>query len=173
MWYVAENAAFEYVLLYPQCFKTVFSTGGLTNYHTNPGFDTSAVQIFWKHCWKRTNCSYGAISPTTMLSNHLENFLPFSSTLKLSSANSFCLEEFEICRLGKSYEGLFHRGLTLSLMTNSRLFKTQSVCRWQLQIQWKWQKVLQTDRKHCGKRRNCFFSFSNSVFERLALQTHI
>ena len=34
-------------------------------------------------------------------STHLENFLPFSSNLKLSSANSFSLEESKICRLGK------------------------------------------------------------------------
>ena len=31
----------------------------------------------------------------------LENFLPFSSSLKLSSANSFSLEESKICCLGK------------------------------------------------------------------------
>ena len=31
----------------------------------------------------------------------LENFLSFSSNLKLSSANSFSLEESKICRLGK------------------------------------------------------------------------
>ena len=31
----------------------------------------------------------------------LENFLPFSSKLKLSPANSFILEESKICHLGK------------------------------------------------------------------------
>ena len=31
----------------------------------------------------------------------LNNFLPFSSTLKFSSANSFSLEESKICHLGK------------------------------------------------------------------------
>ena len=36
-----------------------------------------------------------------VFSVHLENFLPFSLTLKLSSANSFNLEESKICRLGK------------------------------------------------------------------------
>ena len=30
-----------------------------------------------------------------------ESFLPFSSNLKLLSANSFSLEKFKICRLGK------------------------------------------------------------------------
>ena len=34
-----------------------------------------------------------------MFSTHLDNFLPFLSSLKLSSANSFSLEESKICRL--------------------------------------------------------------------------
>ena len=37
----------------------------------------------------------------TMFSTLSEKFLPFSSNLKLSSANSFNLEESKICRLGK------------------------------------------------------------------------
>ena len=37
----------------------------------------------------------------TVFSAHLEDFLPFLSNLKLSSANSFSLEESKICRLGK------------------------------------------------------------------------
>ena len=41
--------------------------------------------------------------------------------------------------------------LTLSEMTNFRLFQTERVCRWQFRIWWKLQKVLQTGRKHCGK----------------------
>ena len=50
----------------------------------------SAVQDFWKHYWKRRNCSLQAISPFPIVfSTRLENFLPFSSNLKLSSANSF------------------------------------------------------------------------------------
>ena len=56
-------------------------------------FYVSAAQVFWKHCGKRRNCSELAISPfPTMFSIHLENFLPFSSISKLSSANSFNLE---------------------------------------------------------------------------------
>ena len=35
-----------------------------------------------------------------MFSTRLENVFPFSSILKLSSANSFSLEESKICRLG-------------------------------------------------------------------------
>ena len=37
----------------------------------------------------------------TVFSTHFEKFLPFSSNLKLLSANSFSLEESKFCRLGK------------------------------------------------------------------------
>ena len=37
----------------------------------------------------------------TVFSSVLDNFLPFSSNLKLSAANSFLSEEPKICRLGK------------------------------------------------------------------------
>ena len=47
------------------------------------------------------NCSQQAISPfPSVFSSHSDNYLPFSSTLKLSSANS--LEESKICRKTKS-----------------------------------------------------------------------
>ena len=45
--------------------------------------------------------------------------------------------------------------LTHYQTTNFRLFQTEKVCRRQFQISWKWQRVIQTGRKHCGKRRNC------------------
>ena len=45
--------------------------------------------------------------------------------------------------------------LILSQTTNFRCFKTERVCRWQLHIWWKWQKVFETGKKHDGKRRNC------------------
>ena len=45
--------------------------------------------------------------------------------------------------------------LTLSQTTDFKLFQTERGCRQQFQIRRKWQKVLQTGRKHCGKRRNC------------------
>ena len=60
--------------------------------------------------------------------------------------------------------------LTLSQTINFRFFQTERVCRQQLWIWWKWQKVLQMGRKHFRKSRN--FSFSHSVFIRLLLQTH-
>ena len=38
---------------------------------------------------------------------------------------------------------------------NFRHFQTERVCRRIFQIWWKWQKAIQTGRKHCGQRRNC------------------
>ena len=38
-----------------------------------------------------------------MFSTCLDKFMPFSSNLKLSSADSFSIEESKICRLGKGY----------------------------------------------------------------------
>ena len=56
--------------------------------------------------WKRRNCSYQAVSPfPAVFSTGLENFLLFSSNLKLSSANSLILEESKICCLGKVWWG--------------------------------------------------------------------
>ena len=73
---------------------------GLSHSHTMTPFDASGKQAFWKHCGKRRNCSYRAISPfPTLFSTCSGNFLPFSSNLKLSSANSLNLEESKICRL--------------------------------------------------------------------------
>ena len=40
----------------------LFDTG-LTLSKTNPGFYVSVVQVFGKHCGKRRNCSWRAISP--------------------------------------------------------------------------------------------------------------
>ena len=48
-----------------------------------------------------------------------------------------------------------HSYLTLSPTRNFRLFQTERVCRRQFQIWYKWQKLLQVGRKHCGKWINC------------------
>ena len=65
--------------------------------------------------------------------------------------------------------------LTLSRMTNFRLFQAERVCRRRFQIWWKWQELLQIGWKHCEKNRNCwlrvFSIFFHSVFKRLILQT--
>ena len=56
---------------------------------------------------------------------------------------------------GVENSGFCGNGLTHYQTTNFRLFQTERVCRRQFQIWQKWQKVIQTGRKHCGKRRNC------------------
>ena len=91
---LANNIFFS---LSQQCFL-IF----LTLSQTGSVFYVSAVCVFGKDCGERRNCSLRAISPfPAVFSSHFENFLPFSSILKLSSVNCFSLEEFKICRLGK------------------------------------------------------------------------
>ena len=108
----------------------------------------------------------------------LQCFQPFHKQIPTFQSHIFCLQMLSIytslkcCHLGKQ--------LTHYQMTNFRLFQTERVCRRQFQI---WQKVIQTGRKRCGKRRNCLlraisllvtnnFSFSHSVFKRLDSQGH-
>ena len=50
--------------------------------------------------WEMENWLLTSLFPT-VFSTRLDNFLPFSSNLKLSSANSFSLDECKICLLGK------------------------------------------------------------------------
>ena len=58
--------------------------------------------------------------------------------------------------------------LTLSQMTNFRLFQTESICR----LQNKFEKIktyFEKDRKHCGKRRKCWlpaFSTFPTIFSK-------
>ena len=66
-----------------------------------------------------------AISPIpSLFSTCLDKFLPFSSNLKMSSANYFSLEEHEICRLGK--------GQPFTTHPNFSLVKIQSICKGQI-----------------------------------------
>ena len=57
--------------------------------------------------------------------------------------------------LGLQNSGLCGTCLTHYQTTNFTLFQIERLCRRQLKIWRKWQKVIQTGRKHCGKRRNC------------------
>ena len=62
-------------------------------------FDASGKQAFWKN-WEKENLLVTSnFSFSHSVSTRSDNFLPFSSNLKLSSANSFNLEESKICRL--------------------------------------------------------------------------
>ena len=93
----------------------------LTHSHTMTPFDAPGKQAFWKYCGKRRNCSKWAISPfPTVFSTCLDNFLPFSSSLKLWPANSFSLEECKICRL-----------VILEIVTPEH---TSVTCEWTLEV---------------------------------------
>ena len=72
----------------PAIIWSFLSKAHLTHSHTITPFDTPGKQAFWKHCGKRRNCSFGY-------------FLPFSSNLKLTSANPFRLEESKNLSSGK------------------------------------------------------------------------
>ena len=76
----------------------------------------------------------------------------------------------------RKIQRLFGKGLTIWQMTNFSLLKIERVCRQQIWIEWKWQKILQTVRKHLGEKEKLLvmsdFSTFTSVFKRLLLQTH-
>ena len=92
------------------------------------------IQIGRKHCGKRRNCSF------------------LLETSNFSFSHSVCKR---FVSQGSQKVSLCGNGLTHYQMTNFRLFQTERVCRRQFQIGQKWQQVIQTGRKHCGKRRNC------------------
>ena len=64
--------------------------------------------------------------------------------------------------------------LVLSQMMNLKLFQTERVCRRQLKVSRKGQKVLKYDRKHCWEKKKLLvtsnFSFSLSVFKGFVLK---
>ena len=91
---------YQHFLLFPKCFQKPYCAGLIIHSHTMIPFDAPGKQAFWKHSGKRRNCWWRAISPfPKVFSTRLDNFLPFSSNLKLSSAKSLSLEESKICRL--------------------------------------------------------------------------
>ena len=81
---------------WPACYVITLS-------QTIPAFYVSALQVLWKHCGekKKLLVTSNFFFFPTVFSIHLENFLPFSSTLKLSSANAVDLKESKVCCLGK------------------------------------------------------------------------
>ena len=88
----------------------------------------------------------------------------FLFTFILLSANAFHLDLSKILPFSKES--------THYQTTNFRLFQIETLCRQQSKIWRKLQRVIQTGRKHCVKRRNFLSNFplSNSVFKRLVSQ---
>ena len=70
-------------------------------------------------------------------------------------------------------QDLLAKGLTLSQLTNFRLFQTERVCIRQFQFWSKWRKVLQNGRKYRGRRNLLLQAISPfpNVFKKLVLQT--
>ena len=71
-------------------------------------------------------------------------------------------------------KGLFGKGLTLSQMTNFRLFQTERVCRRQFKLDKNGRQFSRWIENTAGKGEivvTSNFSFSHRVFKRLLLQT--
>ena len=86
----------------------LFGKPSLTVSQTNPDFYVSAVQIFENTAGKGeiARIEQFLLFPQCFLPISMD-FQPFSSNLKLSSANSVSLEGSKICRLGKSRTRLY------------------------------------------------------------------
>ena len=113
-------------------------------------------------------------------------FFHFKCSLKCRLQFVSIWTSLKLCRLVIDYGGntmmmyVSIIRLTHYQTTNFRLFQTERVCRRQFQILRNWKKVIQTGRKHCGKRRNCPLRaispfptvFSKSLFPRGIKRCH-
>ena len=76
---------------------------GLNSFQKKPWFlcvcSTSLLKTLWEK--KKLLVASKLLLFSTVSSTRMENFLPFPSNLKSSSANSYSLEKFKICSLGK------------------------------------------------------------------------
>ena len=162
----------------------------LTLSQTDPCIYVSAVHIFWKHCGKKyaRNKQFLLFA---VFSTLFVNFLPFSSILRLSSANSSNLEESKfvvwkkayewklwqkMCRLLRDIEP-YTRRQNLTVSNDKSLdvpFEIQSICRWRYKCSSNNDFCLSWDRKHCGKKEKMLiisiFSFYHNVFKCFFLQ---
>ena len=85
-----------------------------------------------KTLWEKEKLLITRISPfPTMFSTHFENFLPFSSNLKLSSPNFFSLEASEICHLGNGSQKCLEKK---QMMVNSIISFSYKVLQPNIQI---------------------------------------
>ena len=93
-----ENAGNQHFLLFPQCFLPIPKRNFVFNRFPKQAQVFTCLQ--YKSFENTMRKGEIALFPS-VFSTHMENFLPFSSNLELSSANSFSLEESKICHLGK------------------------------------------------------------------------
>ena len=86
-------------------------------------FDTPGKQAFWKHCGNEQFLLFLQFSTCS------DNYLQFLSNLKLSSANSFSLEESKICRLvmGQPWSEKHNKNIW-DYTIKSPIFRVQKAC---------------------------------------------
>ena len=66
----------------------------LTLYSIDTHFNTSTTNSFWKHCGKRRNCLYHAVSPfPTVFSTQSDNCVPYVHIFDIISLFAAVLEE--------------------------------------------------------------------------------
>ena len=122
---------------------------------------TTILYVFSENSWIKT------ITTTKIELKLYKKHITLSAEHK--NANVFCTAYEFISLFLKGMDGLisfmqtkiFH-SLTISQTTNFRRFQTERNSRQQFQIRLKWQKVLQVDKKHCGKSRNCLLRANSS-----------
>ena len=76
----------------------------LKPFPNNPRFLRVCIRSLLKTVWEKDKITHNEqflLFPQRSVFAHLENLLPFSSNLKLSSEKSFSLELSKMCRLGK------------------------------------------------------------------------
>ena len=151
---IGENAGYQHFLLFPQCFEKL-PTQDYSPFPKWQILDSSKLKEI-----KDNNSKFD---------ENGRNFsIQVENTVEKGEIACYSIFKRLILQTRKN-QGLFWKGLTLSQITNFILIQTGRVCRRQFQNWWKWQKVLQKDRKHCGKRRNCSlqatFPFSHSVLD--------
>ena len=106
-----ENAGYQHFLLFPQCFQKASFLGSfkieiawLRNNHfpNKPWFLPVCSISLLKTVWEKEKLLVTSnFSIPALFSTCLENFVLFSSNLKLLFENSISLEESKICHLGK------------------------------------------------------------------------
>ena len=140
-----ENAANQHFHQFPPCFLFI------------------PERISVKFIWSSTNAFNLDQSKLLSFRKELKNCevcLTLFENKSMGESNTVVrnLHVQQYCSNPLKYAVVYgNKRLTLSNMTNFRLFQIQSLCRRQLQTWWKFQKVLQKFRKHCGKRRNCSY----------------
>ena len=84
-------------------------SGSFNPFPNEPWFLRVCSTSLWKTLWEKEKLLVTSnFSFSHSVSTCLKNFLPFSTKLKLTSANSFNLDEPKICRLGKGEMNLAH-----------------------------------------------------------------